>query len=139
MFKKYFRILAVIASLAVLCSISVSASITRASAYISCYEMDVLPAGSGRLAIEFSIEGTGTMSAIGARSISVYRQEDNKWIYDGGFDRNDYGMVDTNTGKHGNTMYYYGVPGTKYKVTVTLFAEKGTGSDSRTENFILTV
>ena len=136
--KGKFRILLSVLAIAVLCTATVSASASRASRYIDWYSMDVLRAGSGKLGIEFSIEGTGKMTAIGAESIVVYRQSGSTWVYDGEYDRYDAGMTDSNTAKHGNTIYYQGVSGVKYKVTVTVFAENSTGSDSRTENFILT-
>lgn len=47
-------------------------------------------------------------------------------------------MTGSNTGMFGNSIAYYGTTGIQYKVTITVFAENSTASDSRTEDFILT-
>lgn len=117
------------------CLLSVSAANTRASAYITSTYMDVIPTGEGELAVEFSILGTGRMSRIGAQAISFYRENGSSWTYLTSYYDDDEGMAETNTYSHGNTMYYQGVSGTRYKVIVTLFAENSSGSDSRTEAF----
>lgn len=137
--KKVSRILNVFIVLAFICSISVFASEARASLYISSYYMDVLPAGNGRLGVEFSMSGTRQMSALGAESIIVYRADGFDWIKVVEFNRNDSNMSGTNRIHYGNTKYYQGIPDEEYKVTVTLFAENDSGYDSRTQNFILTV
>jgi len=100
--------------------------------------MDVIPAGLGVLGIDFGIEGTGQMTAIGAETITVYKANGWDWDFVTEFNRNDDGMIDTNTVYHGNTIYFYGISGVRYKVTVTLFSENTKGYDSRTENFIVT-
>lgn len=138
MVKKKIRVLISLMLAAVLCTVSVSAALARASAYIDWYSMNVTPVGSGVLGIEFSVKGTGKMSALGAESITIERQSGTKWIQDAEFDRYDEGMVGKNAFTYTNTIPYNGTPGTKYKVTITLFAENSSGSDSRTQTFIVT-
>lgn len=138
MLKKKIRVLLSLMLAAVLCTVSVSAALTRASAYIDWYSMNVTPVGSGVLWIEFSIEGTGKMSTLGAESITIERQSGAKWIQAAEFDRYDEGMVGTNAYTYDNIIPYNGIPETKYKVTITLFAENSSGSDSRTKTFIVT-
>lgn len=101
--------------------------------------MNALPAGNGKIAVEFSMQGTGDMNAVGAESIIIYRADGYSWIKVVEFNRNDSGMIGTNRTYYGNTKYYQGIPEERYKVTVTLFAENDSGYDSRTENFIFTV
>jgi len=100
--------------------------------------MNAIPVGSGIIGIEFSIVGIGKMSTIGAESIVIYESSGSEWINVCEYDRNDSGMVKTNSGKHSGSIPFYGTKGVQYLVTITVFAEKSEGSDSRTENFILT-
>lgn len=137
--KKTSRIFNVFIVLAFMCSVSIFASEARASLYISAYRMNALPAGNGKLGVEFSINGTRQMSALGAESIIVYRADGFNWIKVAEFNRNDSDMIGTNRMHYGNTKFYQGIPEERYKVTVTVFAENDTGYDSRTENFIFTV
>ena len=65
------RFAAVIMVLLMICSIPVSAiseSTNRASEQIMSYYINVVPAGNGKIAIAFSIDGTGEMKNIGAES-----------------------------------------------------------------------
>lgn len=137
--KKAPKILNIFIILSLMCSISVFASEARASLYISSYYMNALPAGNGKLGVEFSMQGTRHANTVGAESIIIYRADGYSWIKVVEFNRYDSGMIDTGCIYYGNTKYYQGIPGEEYKVTVTLFAENDTGYDSRTQNFILTV
>jgi len=100
--------------------------------------MDVIPAGSGILGIEFSIMGTGRMSAIGAESIVIREKSGSDWINVCEYDRNDSDMIKTGSGKHSGSIPFEGTIGVQYWITITVFAENSNGSDSRTENFIVT-
>lgn len=137
--KKFVRIFSLILIAVLILSIPAYATEERASLYISSYSMDVLPAGNGKLAVEFAIAGTRQMSAVGVESITIYRINGSSRIEVAEFNRNDTNMIATNSAFHAGTKYYQGIPGEEYKVTVTLFAENSSGYDSRTENFILTV
>ena len=48
-------------------------------------------------------------------------------------------MVNTNSPKYGNTVYFQGVSGEQYQIIVTIFAEDENGdSDSRSKTFTVT-
>lgn len=136
MFKKRTRFAAVL--LALVCLLSIPAyAVARASDQIDIWYMDVLTPGNGRLAIEFSVYGTGRMKSIGAEKISVYEEWGSSWMPVAVYKSSDSGMSASNTYYYGNTIYYSGIAGTRYKVTVTVFAEDANGLDSRTETFYI--
>lgn len=111
---------------------------SRASKQIMSYSMDVKSTGNGRIAIIFSVDGTGKMKHIGAERITVYQQVNGIWVYANSIDQNGSGMSANNTYYYGNTIYYNGISGEEYRVEVTIFAEDASGSDSRTQTFYVT-
>ena len=111
----------------------------RASSQIDIYTMDVTATGNGKIAIMFSVTGTGFMDQIGAKSIDVYERESTGWETAVSYDADDFGMTASNVTKYGNTKYFYGEPGEEYKIEVTIFAEDKYGdSDSHSKTFYIT-
>lgn len=130
-----------LAALVVLCFFALPTAVAtetepRASEQITTYATGVYPAGNGELAIEFSISSRGIMSKIGAKEIKIYHG--NRWVFCDTYTQNDDGMCTTNDYAYDNTIVYSGTAGTYYKVVVTVFAENGSGSDSRTETHYVT-
>lgn len=125
--KSRIRIASVLLLMLYILSISAHAA-TRASDQIFGYEAEAVACGNGKIAIGFSIEGTGFMNSIGAEKIYIY--EPNGRLA-GFFLKSDEGMTASNKVSHGATMYFSGTPGVEYKVVVTVFAEDDRGSDSR--------
>ena len=135
------RFAAVIMVLLMICSIPVSAiseSTNRASEQIMSYYINVVPAGNGKIAIAFSIDGTGEMKNIGAESIIIYYKIGGAWVVGYDLDRYDSGMSTKDDYYFGNELYYTGTPGKEYKEEVTVFAENSSGYDSRTRTFNVT-
>ena len=135
------RFAAVIMVLLMICSIPVSAiseSTNRASEQIMSYYINVVPAGNRKIAIAFSIDGTGEMKNIGAESIIIYYKIGGAWVVGYDLDRYDSGMSTKDDYYFGNELYYTGTPGKDYKVEVTVFAENSSGYDSRTRTFNVT-
>lgn len=129
MVKQKSRIRIVSALLLLACLLSISAhAATNASDQIFAYEAEAVACGNGKIAIEFSIEGTGYMNNIGAKKIKIY--EDNGRLVDV-FLKSDEGMTISNKVSYGNTKYFYGTPGMRYEIVVIVFAEDDRGSDSR--------
>jgi hypothetical protein len=111
----------------------------QASDQISSYAMAALPASNSRIAIQFSITGTGQMSVIGAQNITIFKKVGSYWESAGSFTQNNTGMTRTNAFNYGNTLYFSGVSGTNYRVDVTVFAQDSSGaSDSRSQSFPVT-
>ena len=105
---------------------------TRASDQICSYSAEGAACGNGKIAIVFSIEGTGFMNSLGASKIRIYEQSGRLAGY---FLKSDEGMTATNKVSHGATMYFYGTSGVEYEIVVTVFAENDNGSDSRSITF----
>lgn len=105
-----------------------------ASDQLDAYDADAIACGDGRLAIEFSVEGTAIMKSIGASKITIYEKYGtNGWIIAGAFTEKDKGMKVSGKNSYGTTMYFDGVSGTEYKVNVTIFAtDYSNVTDSRT-------
>ncbi len=103
----------------------------RASAWFSGYGASVVASGNGKINIEFTVVGTGTMTMLGASTIYIYKS-------DGTFiktishtaDGNDY-MMGHNTAYHSGSVPYSGVAGQKYYAVVNFFAKNSSGSDTR--------
>jgi hypothetical protein len=111
----------------------------RASSQIDIYGMDVTSTGNGKIAIMFSVTGTNIMKRLGAESIYIYESNGTGWKLADSYNANDSGMTASNVAKYGNTKYFYGNAGTKYKIEVTIFAEDKNGdSDFRSKTFYVT-
>lgn len=97
-----------------------------ASAYIAGYSAAVLNGGNGKLKVSFDVTGTGTMTRLGASSISVYKSNGTyvTTIYSADSGRS--GMMGSNTAYHGDTESIYVGAGTYYAV-VTFYAKNSSG------------
>ena len=103
----------------------------RASAWFTGYGASIVAAGNGKIKIEFTVVGTGTMTKLGASTIYIYKSN-------GAFVKtisyttsgNVY-MMGYNTAYHSGSVPYSGVAGQKYYAVVTFFAKNSSGSDTR--------
>ncbi len=124
--------------LLVSCMLTITANaqgiVPYASDQLHAYDSNVIATGGGKLAIQFSVEGTGRMKSIGASKIRISeRYGTDGWMTAGVFTSSDTGMTVSDRNSYGNTMYFDGVSGTYYKVEVTIFATDYDGvTDSRT-------
>lgn len=120
--------------LAISMMLSTTAAATpRASDQLGAYEVDAVACGSGKIAIAFSVEGTGIMDSIGAEKIKIYEAYGSDgWMLVRSIGSSTAGMTASNKNLYGTTMYYNGVSGVEYKVQVTIFATNSKGTDSRT-------
>ena len=134
--KSKIRIISFLVALACMMSVSAYASdiAPYASDQIGAYDGDAIAVGNGPLAIEFSIEGTGKMSSLGAQRIRVYEDYySDGWALVKTFKQTDEGMATSGKVSYGNTIYYDGISGMKYKIEITVFATDSKGvTDSRT-------
>lgn len=105
-----------------------------ASDQIGAYDGDAISCGNGRLAIEFSIEGTDIMKSIGSSKIVIYEKYgEDGWMIVEVFLEKDEGMAVSGKSAYGTTMYYNGIKGMEYKVVITVFAtDYNNVKDSRT-------
>lgn len=132
--KRFFTLMITFVFALVLCV----PAFARASENIQLFFIDVTPDSDGIIVIDFSVTGTKTMDAIGAESISIYRESGSHWISEEAFYRDDRGMSGENRLKYGNVIYYDGESGARYKVVVEVFAENGSSYDSRSKTVYVT-
>lgn len=131
--KKFFRLIAVALAMSIVLSVPAFA-VTRASDQIRSYDITVTKVSSGKIAIDFSVDGKSRMDRIGASSIIVY---ENGAVV-ASYDADDTGMSVRRSTYHANTIYFNGTAGTRYQVEVTVFAEDADGTDYRTKTVYVT-
>ena len=101
--------------------------------------MYVAPMGNGQLGMDFSITAPYYMEEIGAESITVYEITSSGRKLRAEFTKDDDGMIETDSWFQANTLYFDGVAGKTYYVTITVFAtDYDGGSDSRSRSFTVT-
>ena len=138
--RKYFRnLVAVVCCLMVLSTtvFATEVSETRASAQISAYFIEVTT-DPGRINVEFSVTGTGTVDKLGCESIYVYAKQYSRWRLVEAWVEDDKGMSKSNTFVHSNAIFCNGTAGVEYKVVVTIFSENSLGRDTRSETTYVT-
>lgn len=105
-----------------------------ASKYLDQYGVSLVAEGNGRMAIDMTVDGVSKMTRIGVRE--VYIEEKNTST--GSWHEYDvlYGMDDPDTFYDYNsydylrTIYFDGVVGRYYRVTITAHAVNSSGSDT---------
>ena len=106
---------------------------TRGSAYFSAYGVDATPIGNGKIAFEFDIIATHTMTELGANYISVYRQNSNgtttlMWTYN---QSNTPGLYTTNSNNKYGRVDYTGTVGNKYFAVISMYCRNASGSEGK--------
>lgn len=126
--------------LACLCLLTCTAFATeKASDQITMYSIYVAPAGDGQIGMEFTITAPRIMEEIGAESITIYEITPSGYELRAEYTKDDSGIIATDAWVKANTLYFDGVAGKTYYVTVTVFAtDYNGGSDSRTKSFTVT-
>lgn len=134
--KNKLRVISVLLVMACLLTATAGAYeiVPYASDQIGAYDGDAIACGNGRLAIEFSIEGTGIMKSIGSSKIAIYEKYgEDGWMIEKVFTEKTEGMTVSGRNSYSKTMYYDGIAGTQYKVVITVFAtDYDNVKDSRT-------
>lgn len=110
-------------------------TVTRASQYLHSYCTYMSANGSGNVSVWFEVYGTGTMDDIGALTVKLQESKDGGSTFTTikTFSYINYStMMKHNVPGCISSVSYDGVAGRYYQATVTVYAAKGTGSDSRT-------
>lgn len=136
--RNFFRFIVVLCCLVTL-NIPTFAysSAARGSDQISAYFIEVTT-DPGRINVEFSVTGTGTVDKLGCESIYVYAKQDSRWRLVEAWVEDDEGMSRSNTFVHSNAIFCNGTAGVDYKVVVTIFSEDRFGRDTRSETTYVT-
>lgn len=105
----------------------------RASLYLSRYGIAVSASDNHRIAMTITIDATGLMTRVGVQELYIEYKDNGVWkefdtLY--GVDHPEFYQYDTVD--YYDTLYFTGVAGVQYRVTVTAFAMNSTGSDTGT-------
>ena len=136
---KIKKVLSLVLSIVFIATLSFPtlATESRASAQIAMYDMDAT-AATDRIAVYFSIIGSGEMENIGCEIIYIYKMVNSRWILVHSKTENADGMTDKDAFFYTNTLRFGSERLEAYKVVVTVFAENAKGRDSRSETFFVT-
>ena len=117
------------------CSMMVSAfgTETKGSAYFSAHSVSATPIGNGKIAFEFDIIATHTMTELGATSIGVYRENSDGTatlmrIYN---QSNTSGLYTTNSNNKYGRVEYQGVVGNDYYAVISMYCQNDSGRESK--------
>lgn len=107
------------------------ANVLRASYYLDGYSVGLGAKGSGLMAVAMTVDGVGVMDKIGVREIYIEQKIDGVWKFYDSLDGAEHPeFYDYNSRDYIGTTYFTGTPGVTYRVTLTAYAKKGTGSDT---------
>lgn len=108
------------------------AGTVRASYYLSGYSAGLKALGSKEMKVTFSVYGVDTMDKIGADKIVIEYWTGSDWLVDHtarGSAHPEFYVEDELF--HKGSYTFVGIPGIKYRATVTAYAGRNGGSDTR--------
>lgn len=101
------------------------------SAYLERYTVSLAANGSGKMTIVASIDGVGIPDKIGIQSIDIQQKINGEWEFYDTMDSVDHPeFYVCNSRDYFDAVEFYGTPGRMYKVTLTVFAYKGSSGDT---------
>lgn len=102
-----------------------------ASKYLNSYTVVLAAKGSGKMNVSMSVDGTGVMDKIGVMEIEIDYLKNGTWYYWGSLDSVEHPeFYSYNSRDYVGDASFTGTPGVTYYVTLTVYAKKGTGSDT---------
>lgn len=138
MTKRINRCVAVLLLFALCLAPAVSAaepSVARASDYLNSYVAYMHANGGGNVSVCFEVYATGDMDRVGVLTIQLQESKDGGATFTTikRFSYLNYSnMTEQNELFCRSSVSYQGVAGRYYQAYVTVYAAKGSGSDSRT-------
>ena len=114
-----------------ICGESVNAIELRASKTLSSYVAELFKgSSSGKVEITYDVIATETADLVGVSSIRVYRSDGVRVATFSGSAAN--GLLRADAVRHRSTFVFPGESGVSYYASLTVYAEIGNESDSRT-------
>jgi hypothetical protein len=114
-------------------NVTASADLLRASQYISNCSTWATAEGGGSVSFGFDVTATTSSNVVGATSIAVQRKNGSSWTTVYTFTgSNSTGLTGSNCTSYSSFVYYAGTAGNQYRANVTIYVQRGGGSDSRT-------
>ena len=103
----------------------------HASSYLDNYYVTLSAKGDGKMLISMGVEGVGRQDKIGVSYIDIEEKENGKWsYYDTLYSADHDDFFAYNALDYTGAVAFYGTPGLTYRVTIHVYAQKGTGSDT---------
>jgi hypothetical protein len=133
--KRTLSIVATTLILAFALSISASASLLRASLYLSSYSAWATKYSNGSIAFSFDVIATDISDSVGATQVQIQRRSSSSasWSTVQTYtSATRASLLGSNCASHGDTINYTGTSGYQYRSVVTCYAANNGGSDSRT-------
>ena len=113
--------------------VTASASMLRASQYLSSYSAWGSANGCGSVSFSFDVTATSLSDKVGATQVVIQRKSGSSWVTAQTYNSNTRAsLLGSDCVSHGDTITYSGTSGQQYRAVVTCYAEKNGGSDSRT-------
>ena len=109
-----------------LCSLMLTAyGATQGSDYFAAHSVAATPLGNGKIAFEFDVIATHTMTELGAEYIKVYRENSNgtQTLMRTYNQSNTSGLYTTNNNVWGDYVTYTGVVGSKYFAIISIICQ----------------
>lgn len=132
--KKFVPVLLVLAMLLGLANTAYAADdqpAPYASSYLEDYYVALSAKGNGKMQISMAVDGVGTQDKIGVSYIDIEEKENGKWsYYDTLYSVDHSDFFAYNTWEYTGAVAFYGTPGLSYRVTVYVYAQKGSGFDT---------
>lgn len=103
----------------------------RASDYLDNYGVDLYANGDGEMVVQVIVNGVGVLDKIGVRRIDIEQKINGEWIYYDTLDAVEHPEFYVyNARTYLNEIPFNGTPGVSYRVTVMVYAQRGSGSDT---------
>lgn len=106
-------------------------SVTRASEYLDGYSVGVEARGNKRIAVIMTVDGKGTMDKIGVSEVYIEEKVGETWVeYEIQNAVEHPEFYNYNSQDYVGNAYFTGTPGMSYRVTLTVYARRGSGFDT---------
>jgi hypothetical protein len=114
------------------CMSSGAAAQTRASLYLSNYTVWATADGGGEVSFWYDVTATQVSDCVGVLTIQIQRKQNGVWTPVQTYSSSTTaGLMGTNRLFHDGWITYSGTAGQEYRASVTVYAARGGGSDSR--------
>lgn len=102
-----------------------------ASDYLDGCSVGLASTGIGRMVVDVTVDAVGIADKIGIIEIYIERQINGKWKFYESLDSVDHPeFYEYNSRDYLNSIYFDAESGYTYRVTITAYARKGSGSDT---------
>lgn len=101
------------------------------SEYLDAYYVALTAEGNGKMLISMAVDGVGIQDKIGVLYIDIEEKRNGTWNYfDTLYSADHDDFFAYNARQYMGSATFYGTPGLSYRVTIHVYARKGSGSDT---------